>query len=202
MPSLGPASRAEPSDRPFSHDAGRRCQMGNCEVGYPVQLLVTRLARQLVAASLICPLGLADAAQAVVQARPAPPSPTRTQLRIAGAATYEVPGIIKVERNRVTGSPVRQTELFVQVRSGDDSRLLTVPLPGKKLCGRARVIDGDLLELVVEREPDLLYVPLGSIVRTEYLGPRPMTAGNVIAIMVGVAVAVFVMGFVSLSQLD
>jgi hypothetical protein len=91
------------------------------------------------------------------------------RVRITGADAYEFPGIIKVERDHIAGIAATVTDLYVQFRAGDEGRMLTVPRPGKRLTGSARVIDGELVEFTLDKEARPLYVPLGAIARTEVL---------------------------------
>jgi hypothetical protein len=121
--------------------------------------------KRVVALVLACLVALPAGAQE--------PSPTPTgHVRIMGVSTYEIPGIIKIEGNRVSGRLVRTTDRFVQCRSEGDGRLLTVLLPGKRLTGVSRTIGDGLVEFVLAGEREPLYVPLDAIAKIEPLNTR------------------------------
>jgi hypothetical protein len=112
-----------------------------------------------------------------------------TRVRITGAASYEVPGVIMVERDRVVGNPVRVTAQFVQFRLEEGGRLLTVPRPGRRLEGAGRIIDTDFVEL--STSDDTYTVPLAAIGRSELLRSNGLSVGAVVGIAAGVSAGVF-----------
>ena len=56
--------------------------------------------RRLVALFLICLLAVPAGAQG-------PPAPKPVRVRITGPNTYQVPGVIEIRRDRISGRPVR-----------------------------------------------------------------------------------------------
>jgi hypothetical protein len=115
--------------------------------------------KRAVAAVLACLMALPAWAQET--------SPTPTgHVRITGVKTCEIPGVIKLEGDRISGRSATITDRDVQIRRPGKSRLLTVPRPGKRVTGRVRAIEGALLEFVRVDEEAAAYVPQDSILLT------------------------------------
>lgn len=115
----------------------------------------------------------------------APPAPKPVRIRITGADTYEVPGVMRLDGDRIFGKAATADSRFVQFRRSDGSRLLTIPRPGRRLTGKALAIADGLLEFVPEGNTERFYLPLDAVVKIE--GSRvhrplgPSVAGGVYA---------------------
>ena len=92
------------------------------------------------------------------------------RVRITGVGTYEIPGVVKLEGNQISGILVRNTDRYVQVRRSDDGQLLTLLKPQQELTGRAKPVSDSLLEIVPDGEKEALYVPLDAITKTDWPG--------------------------------
>jgi hypothetical protein len=121
-----------------------------------------------------------------------PSSAPTGRVRITGVKTYEIPGVIKLEGDRWSGSPVRVTEQFVQFRRPGDNRLLTVPRPGKRLTGSSRTIGDGLVEFVLQGENEPLFVPQDAIAKTESLERPAATTFRELAVVAGSGLRVVV----------
>jgi hypothetical protein len=104
-----------------------------------------------------------------------PSSTPPVRVRITGVNTYEIPGAIKLDRNKVSGLLVRTTDRYVQFRRSEDGQVLTVLKPGQELTGRAKPVSDSLLEFLPDGEKETLFVPLDAIAKTESLERRLST---------------------------
>jgi hypothetical protein len=116
--------------------------------------------RRLVALLLISLLAVPAAAQSPSTAKP-------VRVRITGADTYQVPGVIEIQRDRISGSPVATTDHFIQFIRSADGRLLSVPRPRQRVTGNARAVADELLEFIPDGESERLYVPLDGVEKIE-----------------------------------
>jgi|WetSurMetagenome_2_1015567.scaffolds.fasta_scaffold195028_2 hypothetical protein len=116
--------------------------------------------RRLVALLLICLMPLPVLAQAQ-------PSPKPVRVRITGQETYQVPGVIEIQEDRISGRPAATTDRFVQFNRSADGRLLSVPRPRQGVAGHATAISDGLLAFIPDRESERLYVPLDAVAKIE-----------------------------------
>jgi hypothetical protein len=148
----------------------------------------TGLARRLMAVVLSCLLPLPAGAQAHRSAEP-------IQIRITGANSYEMPGVIKIERDQITGRPRTTTDRFVRFSASDGGRRLAVPEPGSRSTGLAQAIADGLIAIVPDHERETLYVPLDAIAKIE-VGrvPRSRAAWTTTGVVAGIGAFVLVSG--------
>jgi hypothetical protein len=127
------------------------------------------ISRRLVATFLACLLPLPVGAQAPATREP-------VHVRITGVDTYEIPGVIKVDRDRVAGRPAVTTDHFIQFAPSDGTRVLTVLRPGGRVTGRPSAIADGLLEFTRDGESRSVSVPLDAIVKIEVARVPPSRA--------------------------
>jgi len=133
--------------------------------------------KRVVALVLACLMALPARAQ-----EPSSTAPVR--VRITGVNTYEIPGVARLEGDRINGTFTRITDSLVQVKQPGDGRLLTVLRAGQDLTGLARVIGDGLVEFYADGDKEALYVPLDAIARTEFLEAPAATSFNELMLLV------------------
>ncbi len=134
--------------------------MGSNRTGCSSSSVAAPRTRRFIAVLLIFLLPLPLGAQT--------PSPKRSvSVRFTGPDSYEVPGVMRLEGDRVFGNAATADSRFVQFRRSDSSRLETIPRPGKRVTGKALAIADGLLEFVPEGNAEHLYVPLDAVVKIE-----------------------------------
>jgi hypothetical protein len=78
-------------------------------------------------------------------ALPAQDSGDLPRVRITAPATYEIPGLIKAEGDRLTGTFTPLDKTMVQVASANGSEPLVMPRPGKRIVGQVVGTGTDVL---------------------------------------------------------
>jgi hypothetical protein len=149
--------------------------------------------KQLISALLI-PLVVLPASAQTSAAAP-------VRVRISGVERYDVPDVVHVERDRVSGHGIRVTGSFVQWQRAGDPQVVSVLLSGSRVTGRAVGVTTGLLEFVPDQAREHVFIPLDSIRKLEEpVVPRPGTRAAWVTASVLAGVGVFflvALGFLS-----
>jgi hypothetical protein len=106
-------------------------------------------------------------------ALPAQDSGDLPRVRITAPATYEIPGLIKAEGDRLTGTFTPLDKTMVQVASANGSEPLVMPRPGKRIVGQVVGTGTDVLLFRRDGGSHPLTIPVAAIERYEISqGPR------------------------------
>jgi hypothetical protein len=93
---------------------------------------MTRLTALLVVVSLISQSVLALTVK---------PEGKVVRVRVTGVARYEIPGVITIEANRVSGRPVTRSASMIRFSRTDGEREISVLQPGLRVTGEARAVE-------------------------------------------------------------
>src|SRR5688500_9224144 len=78
----------------------------------------------------------------LAQAQSPPDGPLR--IRITGGETFQIPGVLQIDRSGVTGIGIESTsEAVVRVRQPGRNEILTVPRPRQRLVGHPVRVSAD-----------------------------------------------------------
>ena len=85
------------------------------------------------------------------------------RVRVTGVARYEIPDVIAIEENRISGRPVTLTPSMVRFRRTDGDPVISVLRPGYRVTGEARAVEGNLLEFISDDDQEVSHIPTDSI---------------------------------------
>jgi hypothetical protein len=110
-----------------------------------------------------------------------------TRIRVTGAETYDIPGVLAIGGGRITGPSAVVNETTITLRSPETGQPLAVVRPGVRLAGRAIAVNQQVVSFIVEGDQNPIAIPLPSIGKlevSEHRSPRHLVRG----ILVGVGV--------------
>jgi hypothetical protein len=117
--------------------------------------------RVVVFATIVCLLS------ALVEAQ-APGVAVQPRVRITGSRAYEIPGVLKVDGERVAGNSSMTTdEMTVRVVLPQTGQQLVVLKPGKRFVGRALAVRDRVVAFLIDGQHDPIPIPLDSVGKLE-----------------------------------
>jgi hypothetical protein len=107
------------------------------------------------------------------------------RVRITGPDLYEIPGVLSIAGDHVTGSVVTSADdAIVQVRLPQTTELVTVPKAGRHLVGLVLSVDNNAVVLARKGQSASLRIPLDAIGKVEVSEGR--RHGRATAILAGI----------------
>ena len=93
-------------------------------------------------------------------------APIRVQ--VTGVARYDIPGVITIEENRISGRrPVTRSPSMIRFSRTDSEPAVSILLPGRRVTGEARRVEGGLLEFIGDDDNDVSFILTDSIFMVE-----------------------------------
>jgi hypothetical protein len=90
------------------------------------------------------------------------------RVRITGSRAFEIPGVLKVEGERVSGNSSRTTdEMTIRIVLPQTGQQFVVLKPGKRFVGRALDVRDRVVAFVIDGQHDTIAIPLDSIGKLE-----------------------------------
>lgn len=152
-----------------------------------------RLARILLVVLLIVQPVLAQTAR---------PEEKAIRVRVTGVDHYDIPGVITIEANRITGRPVTSSPNIVRFSRTDTGPVISVLKPGRRVTGEARGVEGDLLQVVSDDDQELSLIPTDSIALLERQKSPIVSRETARGIGLGAGVGIFGLSYLAAMQCE
>jgi hypothetical protein len=115
-------------------------------------------------------------------------SPIPERVRITASRTYEIPGLIKADGDRLSGVFTVVDESLIQVGPPNQPKPLVMPKPGKRIVGRAMALSKDALLFLPDRGSQTIAIPLAVIGQFEVSEGTPLAKSTRRLLGVGVGI--------------
>jgi hypothetical protein len=107
------------------------------------------------------------------------------RVRLTGSRAYDIPGVVTIDGDRISGPSVVIDEATIRVRSADTGEPLVMARPGVRIVGRAIGVNAQVVTFIIEGHQQSIDIPLPSIGKLE-VSDRQRRSHVLRGILVGV----------------